>query len=331
MDKAIVDEPIPSAKKRPAKLRLFLLWCVFVLSLAGLGVTGFWASSGELGGVELEVFRRVNGFMPESALVTNAATVASFTSWIAVFTVIGLYFLRKYRFAWRFSVGMVVAFVITWIVEHLVQRERPPELLHDVIVRGVQGGYGFPSSHTATTVAAALLLVPILPRVWRWAPFVWIAAVGISRVVLGVHAPLDVVGGLMIGTGLVALYYILPNKFLAFFRLEREPVFRSKESGKIDQTASQSQKTVVEDPANGQDRKARQPRRKPTAKLQPVPAVAAGRSRQATAQRPKTMQRKPAMPKRASTPKPSAPVRPSGSPVRRSATRPKSAPKKLIQ
>jgi undecaprenyl-diphosphatase len=57
----------------------------------------------------------------------------------------------------------------------------------------------FPSSHTAITVAVVIALVPFLPRVLAWVAVAYAVLVGWSRVYLGVHYPLDILGGAGIG------------------------------------------------------------------------------------------------------------------------------------
>lgn len=56
----------------------------------------------------------------------------------------------------------------------------------------------FPSGHAATSFAAATVLTLAWPR-W-WPAFLLLAlAIGFSRVYVGVHYPLDVVGGAVLG------------------------------------------------------------------------------------------------------------------------------------
>lgn len=70
----------------------------------------------------------------------------------------------------------------------------------------------FPSGHAATAFAGATVLAFAFPRL---VPvfFGLAAAIGFSRVYLGVHYPLDVVGGAIIGAGVaVALRYLVRRR-----------------------------------------------------------------------------------------------------------------------
>jgi undecaprenyl-diphosphatase len=81
----------------------------------------------------------------------------------------------------------------------LFDRERPPLRYAepDPLVRTPHDG-SFPSGHAATSFAAATILSFAFPR---FAPllFVLAAAVGWSRVYVGVHYPLDILGGAVLG------------------------------------------------------------------------------------------------------------------------------------
>jgi membrane-associated phospholipid phosphatase len=60
-------------------------------------------------------------------------------------------------------------------------------------------GTSFPSGHTAVTLAVVLVLVPFLARPVAATGIGYAVLVGWSRVYLGVHYPLDILGGAGIG------------------------------------------------------------------------------------------------------------------------------------
>nr|WSX54379.1 phosphatase PAP2 family protein [Streptomyces sp. NBC_00974] len=115
------------------------------------------------------------------------------------------------RRAWRLAAWAcstaVAGGLIGLLAKSAVERARPH--LPDPVAHAP--GFSFPSGHamTATTSCAILLLVllPVVPRMWRPLPWglalVTVVGVGYTRVALGVHWVSDVVGGWLLGLAVV--------------------------------------------------------------------------------------------------------------------------------
>ena len=69
----------------------------------------------------------------------------------------------------------------------------------------------FPSGHTATSFACATVLAVLVPRA---APafYVLALAIGYSRIYVGVHWPLDVVGGAVVGVATALLLLAIARR-----------------------------------------------------------------------------------------------------------------------
>jgi undecaprenyl-diphosphatase len=84
-------------------------------------------------------------------------------------------------------------------IKTLVDRPRPPSRYPEPkTLVAVPHDASFPSGHAATSFAAATMLSFAFPR-FAPALVVLAAAVAFSRVYVGVHYPLDVIGGAALG------------------------------------------------------------------------------------------------------------------------------------
>ena len=107
------------------------------------------------------------------------------------------------------------AFVVTYGMKYLVDRQRPYERYPDrVHAYSHENSPSFPSGHTATAFALATSLSVKYPKWYVIAPSaVWACSVGVSRMNEVVHYPSDVLAGAAIGAGCaVANIYI--NRWL---------------------------------------------------------------------------------------------------------------------
>jgi glycosyltransferase 2 family protein len=103
----------------------------------------------------------------------------------------------------RATLALLLASLVAWrlddVLKEVIERPRPAGHVDDLVVREEAHGFGFPSGHTALAFAVAAVLHPLLPARWRWGPWVLASLVGIARLYVGVHWPMDLVGGAALG------------------------------------------------------------------------------------------------------------------------------------
>lgn len=103
------------------------------------------------------------------------------------------------------ALGVTASDQLASLFKNGIMRPRP---CHDTYVKPLMrfiqcgGPYGFYSGHASNSFFLASFLTFMLRKKYRWLPyvlFVWAAMVSYSRIYLGVHYPLDVTMGALIG------------------------------------------------------------------------------------------------------------------------------------
>lgn len=105
----------------------------------------------------------------------------------------------------------IVGLVVYRYLKQRLSRERPCNL-HPRIRAGARplDRYSFPSGHTLHAVLFSLLTIGTFPALaWLLLPFTVLVA--LSRVILGLHYPSDVIAGAMVGMALAQGFMALSN------------------------------------------------------------------------------------------------------------------------
>src|SRR3989441_8374868 len=186
-----------SAKSLRASKRIILICIIgFVLPLLGLRILGTSADSY----VATTLYHSIAG----NTLVPIIYGIATVGDLIWVPLVFWLYVFRKDSNEWTSSlilaVAMVTAMALTDLLKTAFNLPRPFQVSSlGIAARGeIPTNPGFPSGHTTNAFTVATV---IWSRYAAWrVPFVVLAiSTGVSMVILGLHFPSDVLGGVFLG------------------------------------------------------------------------------------------------------------------------------------
>lgn len=181
---------------------------VVITGLVVLAASTLAALPHSVSDVELALFGSVNGIgevpraLAWAPMQLGNVVVVPLSALVALIT-------GRVRLAIGLGSAGMLAWVATKVVKDGVERSRPGALVDDAILRSDAhaGGLGFPSGHVAVATALALMVWPYLNRAGRAAIVVLAALVGILRLYVGAHLPLDISGGA--GVGLVSAGAVL--------------------------------------------------------------------------------------------------------------------------
>lgn len=197
------------------------LWAAFFIGLALLIGSMIIARGNSLSGWQASLLHSINNESNSYRTASLWITEGLGAAYPIILCILIPLLFKKYRLAWRFFFTAGGAIVAGFAVKYLVNEPRPVVLLrHNLHVRAVETGPGFPSGHMLAATALALTLWFILPLKWRWLSVLWILLVAWSRLYLGVHTPADIISGFAIGLMAVCFVRLLPASLAKRLKLD---------------------------------------------------------------------------------------------------------------
>jgi glycosyltransferase 2 family protein len=199
MAKKQVEKPKLTKKLRRPEVQLVL------------AVALFWASvimvrDGTMAGWEKWLFKAIYDlpefFTPFFLAITQLGGIMMLFALSLLCLVI-----KHYSVVIRLLMSGLLAYLAAGVAKDLYGRGRPHEFFTDLVYRDqLIRGPGFPSGHMAMATAIGLVFWHVLPKKHKWIGPAIIVGVGVSRVFLGVHAPIDILGGFALGWASVAVF-----------------------------------------------------------------------------------------------------------------------------
>ncbi|MGM0444231.1 MAG: phosphatase PAP2 family protein [Fibrobacterota bacterium] len=134
-------------------------------------------------------------------------------------------FIRKRpRLVGHFLLAGIICGIQVALIKELMGVSRPPAVLNPQefhIFGPALVSRSFPSGHTATITTICAIAVAGIAKAWIKTVFICLALlVGISRIAVGVHWPLDVLAGFMVATLTVTLTKPYVSRVKLLYRRE---------------------------------------------------------------------------------------------------------------
>lgn len=184
--------------------------------------------------MDYKILSWVSQVFGESKFVAVIARCLSFLGgeWGMIGIVLALMCFKKTR---KIGFYVMIAGGFTWvfndlILKEIIRRDRPfvtyPELENMCKLAGesLPDGYSMFSGHSSTAMAVAVAIM-FFSKKWGSVAVVVAFFIGVSRLILCVHYPTDVLGGFVIGIVLsIGLHYLtnLGLKILSSIRRKRD-------------------------------------------------------------------------------------------------------------
>ncbi len=170
--------------------------------------------------VDIELLRSINvgrnqNLDPAFKFLSKTATPVSIGLPLTYLLLGGINSRRsQLNLGWKTGVTIASAMAVSTILKFTIDRARPYERYSDIQALSSDFTSSFPSGHTTSVFCTATTISLLYPKWYVVIPaYTWASLVAYSRMHLGMHYPLDVLAGIIIGMGTSYLSYRIMNRY----------------------------------------------------------------------------------------------------------------------
>jgi membrane-associated phospholipid phosphatase len=166
----------------------------------------------ELIRLDHQIFQFINSNLSNPIFDWLLPILRNSRTWVPLYIIMIAYFIKQYKIKGLYLIlGLLLTVGATdtlnsRILKNTFNRTRPCNEIgfkNEVIVRApCGGGKSFPSSHAANHFSVALFLIVVFKSKWKWilpVGILWAASISFSQVYVGVHFPVDIFFGMLLG------------------------------------------------------------------------------------------------------------------------------------
>lgn len=193
-----------------------------------------WESLGQF---DRWLFKEINGHWTNPVFDFLSLLLRASLFWMPLYLFVFLFVAFNFKRNWWWWIVFFLCTVAmtdlsgTHLLKDLVKRPRPcddPDFSSSVrlLLDYCAGGYSFVSNHAANHFGLSayfyLTLRHYIPR-WAWLAWVWAFAISYAQIYVGIHYPLDVIGGAILGIFFGTLVAMFFNRKFGFVNFDSQP------------------------------------------------------------------------------------------------------------
>ncbi len=183
------------------------------------------------------LFQKINGQWTNSFFDFIFPFLRQANFWMPLYLFVFVFVAINFKKNWGWWIVFFVCTVAmtdmagTRIFKHVFERLRPcndPGFVQYVrlLLKNCAGGYSFVSNHAANHFGLATFFYFTLRdyiRGWAWIAWLWAFAISYAQVYVGIHYPLDVTGGAILGILFGLFTSVFFNKKFGFANFGTQP------------------------------------------------------------------------------------------------------------